>query len=113
MTDRMPDQQFQFQRSDAISTSGPKFPDTDARYPVAIMKIGRLLFLQGLLAAQLDSFSPWTIKLACDGIYGGVTPKDQRELQALAEVVADSGAPLSRLGKGSTFAAMVRKVRNR
>ena len=76
------------------------------------MKVGCLLFLQDLLGAELDAFSGWTIKLACDGVYGGLTPKDQRELQLLAEVVADAGAPLSRLGKGSTFAAMVRKIRN-
>ena len=67
------------------------------------MKVTRLRFLQDLLGDELDQFSPNTVRLACDGVYGGLTAKDQRELHALAQVVADAGAPLSRLGKGSTF----------
>ena len=110
MQDRMPNRQIQL--SDAIASTSPRFPDAEGRCPVAVMKVGRLRFLQDLLGDELDRFSPNTVRLACDGVYGGLTPKDQRELQALAEVTANAGAPLSRLGKGSTFAALVRKVRN-
>ena len=110
MQDRMPDRQVQL--SDAIASTSPRFPDAEGRCPVAVMKVGRLRFLQDLLGDELDQFSPNTVRLAVDGMYGGLTTKDQRELQALAQVVADAGSPLSRLGKGSTFAAMVRKIRN-
>ena len=110
MQDRMPDRQVQL--SDAITSTSTRFPDAEGRCPVAVMKVGRLRFLQDLLGDELDQFSPNTVRLAVDGMYGGLTPKDQRELQALAQVVADANAPLSRLGKGSTFAGLVRKIRN-
>ena len=110
MQDRMPDRQIQL--SDAIASTSPRFPDAEGRCPVAVMKVGRLRFLQDLLGDELDQFSPNTVRLAVDGMCGGLTPKDQRELQALAQVVADANAPLARLGKGSTFAGLVRKVRN-
>ena len=106
----MPNQQIQL--SDAITSTSTRFPDAEGRCPVAVMKVGRLRFLQDLLGGELDQFSPNTVRLAVDGVYGGLTPKDQRELQALAEVVAGAGAPLARLGKGSTFAGLVRKVRD-
>ena len=110
MQDRMQDRQVQL--SDAITSTNQRFPDAEGRCPVAVMKVGRLRFLQDLLGDELDQFSANTVRLVCDGMYGGLTPKDQRELQALAQVVADAGAPLARLGKGSTFAGLVRKVRN-
>ena len=74
MQDRMPDQQIQL--SDAIASTSPRFPDAEGRCPVAVMKVGRLRFLQDLLGDELDQFSPNTVRLAVDerlrAVFGAV-----------------------------------------
>ena len=60
MQDRMPNQQIQL--SDAIASTSQGFPDAEGRCPVAVMKVGRLQFLQDLLGDELNQFSSNTVR---------------------------------------------------
>ena len=77
---------------------------------VVIVKTGRYHYLQALLGEALDDFDPWAVKAAVDGTYH-TTPLVRRELNRLAETVAEADGTLSSLGKNTVFGRLVKKYK--
>ena len=77
---------------------------------VVIVKTGRYRYLQALLGDELDDHDPWAVKAAVDGTYH-TTPLVRRELNRLAEAVAEADGTLVRLGKNTVFGRLVKKIR--
>ena len=97
--------------STAIASPKPSIvlPRTGA--DVEVRNVARYRYLQALLGAdELAALvGPWTVHLACDGVYN-TTPLCRRELIILAEAVARADGVLARLGRGH-FRRMVRKIK--
>lgn len=99
-----------FTRSDAIAVPRPRILPMASMSDVVIVKTGRYRYLQALLGDELDGYDPWAVKAAVDGTYH-TTPLVRRELNRLAEAVAEADGTLSALGKNTVFCRLVKKYK--
>ena len=75
-----------------------------------IVRRGRLQYLVDL-GIDLASYSPLVVKLAVDGVYR-YTPRQGDELRKLAAEYAASGGSFVGVGRGTSFARLVKEFRD-
>ena len=63
------------------------------------------------LGIKLATYSPLVVKMACDGVYR-FTPRQGDELRRLAAEYAATGGSFVGVGRGTTFARLVKSYRD-
>jgi hypothetical protein len=75
------------------------------------VKTDRMQYVMDLLGENIANYDSQVLLKAVDGVYGGLTQNQAGQLHDLAFELANSGAVLARLGKGTTLATLVRQIK--
>ena len=97
-------QQESLQFSDVCDSTEP-----GTNFPT-IVRRGRLQYLVDL-GIDLSSYSPLVVKMACDGVYR-YSPRQGDDLRRLAAEYAATGGSFVGVGRGTTFARLVKEFRD-
>ena len=83
--------------------------EPETHFPT-IVRRGRLQYLVDL-GLNLASYSPLVVKMAVDGVYR-YSPRQGDELRRLAAEYAAAGGSFVGVGRGTTFARLVKENRD-
>ena len=97
-------QQGSLQFSDVCDSTEP-----GTHFPT-IARRGRLQYMVDM-GIDLGSYSPLVVKMACDGVYR-YSARQGDELRKLAAEYATAGGSFVGVGRGTTFARLVKSYRD-